>query len=103
VEIFHLNDCQGSGDVNKLRQTRVPNGLALPMVSIHQDFIFPDSSERNKYVDHTVRCQDALRCGIDLNPRLSWRGRKSWFCCWRWRIAGGSPPMSMYCFDIFKR
>lgn len=57
VEILHR---QMSGEdpvyLNKLKQLAFRNGLALPMLSIHQDFVFPESSERKKHVDHTVRC-----------------------------------------------
>jgi len=57
VEILHR---QMSGEepayLNKLKQLAFRHGLALPMLSIHQDFVFPDPAERKKHVDHTIRC-----------------------------------------------
>src|SRR5512145_3084 len=64
VEILHrqMND-ESPAYVNKLKQLAFRNGLALPMLSIHQDFISDKAEERQKDVAHTIRC-------IELAARL---------------------------------
>jgi sugar phosphate isomerase/epimerase len=66
VEILHRQMTDESpAYVNKLKQLAFRQGLALPMLSIHQDFISDKADERKEAVDHTVRCIDlASRLGI---------------------------------------
>jgi len=59
VEILH----RGMADetpayMNKLKQLAFRNGLSLPMLSIHQDFVFPEAAERQKHIAHTKHCID---------------------------------------------
>jgi sugar phosphate isomerase/epimerase len=42
--------------VNGLKRAAFRNGIDLVMLSIHQDFVSPDASERRKDVEHTKRC-----------------------------------------------
>ena len=64
VEILHRQMTDESpAYVNKLKQLAFKNGLALPMLSIHQDFISDKAEERRKDVEHTIRC-------IELAARL---------------------------------
>jgi L-ribulose-5-phosphate 3-epimerase len=66
VEILHRQMTDESpAYINKLKQAAFRNGLALPMLSIHQDFISEKAEERKEAVDHTIRCIDlASRLGI---------------------------------------
>ena len=66
VEILHRQMADESpAYVNNLRKLAFANGLALPMLSIHQDFVDPDPAVRKKEVDHTKGCIDlAARLGI---------------------------------------
>jgi L-ribulose-5-phosphate 3-epimerase len=66
VEILHRQMTDESPSyINKLKQAAFRNGLALPMLSIHQDFISEKPEERKDAVAHTVRCIElASRLGI---------------------------------------
>ncbi|MGH8636922.1 MAG: sugar phosphate isomerase/epimerase family protein [Burkholderiales bacterium] len=66
VEILHRQMTDESpAYVNKLKQAAFRNGLALPMLSIHQDFISDKPEERQKDIAHTIRCIElASRLGI---------------------------------------
>ena len=66
VEILHRQmDNETPAYVNKLKQLAFRNGLALPMLSIHQDFISDKLEERAEAVKHTIRCIElAERLGI---------------------------------------
>jgi L-ribulose-5-phosphate 3-epimerase len=66
VEILHRQMTDESpAYVNNLKQLAFRRGLGLPMLSIHQDFVSPDPAERQKNIDHTVRCVElASRLGI---------------------------------------
>ena len=57
VEILHRQMASESPEyVNGLKKAAFRNGVALPMLSIHQDFVTPDPAERQKDVEHTKRC-----------------------------------------------
>ena len=66
VEILHRQMAdESAGYVHKLKQLAFRHGLALPMLSIHQDFISEKAEERQKDVAHTIRCIElAARLGI---------------------------------------
>ena len=66
VEILHRQMTDESpAYVNSLKQAAFRNGLDLPMLSIHQDFISPKKEERDEAVQHTKRCIElATRLGI---------------------------------------
>lgn len=57
VEILHRQmDNETIPYMNKLKRMAFENGLALPMLSIHQNFVKPDAAERKKDIEHTIRC-----------------------------------------------
>ena len=59
VEILHRQmESDSPQYANKLKQLVFRHGLAIPMLSIHQDFVDPDAAERRKNVEHTLRCID---------------------------------------------
>lgn len=66
VEILHRQMMDESpAYCAKLKKMAFERGLSFPMLSIHQDFVSPDAAERQKMIDHTVRClQLAARLGI---------------------------------------
>ena len=66
VEILHRQMTDESpAYVNGLKQAAFRHGLALPMLSIHQDFVSPKKEERDEAVAHTKKCIDlAVRLGI---------------------------------------
>jgi sugar phosphate isomerase/epimerase len=66
VEILHRQMTDESpAYINKLKQTAFRHGLALPMLSIHQDFISDKADERKEAVEHTIHCIDlASRLGV---------------------------------------
>ena len=66
VEILHRQMVDESpAYVTKLKRMAFERGLALPMLSIHQDFVFPEAVERDKMIAHTVGCVElAARLGI---------------------------------------
>jgi sugar phosphate isomerase/epimerase len=59
VEILHRQMAsEDPAYVNGLKKAAFRHGLALPMLSIHQDFVTPDPGERQKDIEHTRRCID---------------------------------------------
>jgi len=51
--------------LQKLKRTAFVNGIDLICLSIHQDFVDPDPAERQKNIDHTLRCIElAYEMGI---------------------------------------
>lgn len=66
VDILHR---QMTGEDNaylqKLKKHAFVNGIDLIALSIHQGFVYPDAAERQKNVDHTVKCMElAYAMGI---------------------------------------
>jgi L-ribulose-5-phosphate 3-epimerase len=57
VEILHrqMKD-ESPGYLQKLKQRAFLNGMSLNGLSTHQGFLFPGKEERQKNVDHTVKC-----------------------------------------------
>lgn len=59
VELLHRQFAsEDKAYLNKLKQMAFDRGLSLPMLSIHQDFVFPDAAERQKHIDHTKNMID---------------------------------------------
>jgi sugar phosphate isomerase/epimerase len=98
VEILHRQMTDESpAYVNKLKQTAFRLGLALPMLSIHQDFISPKPEERQEAVDHTIKCVDlASRLGIP-SIRLN-SGRWNTIASFDdlMKVKGNEPPIDGY-------
>src|SRR5262245_27745785 len=57
VEILHRQMTDESDTaLQKLKRRAFVNGLDLMGFSTHQGFLFPSKDERQKNVDHTIRC-----------------------------------------------
>ena len=95
VEILHrqMQD-ETPAYINKLKRLAFINGLSLPMLSIHQDFVHPDKEERQKAIDHTKHCIDlAVQLGIP-SIRLNsgrWKTIKSFDELMK--VKGQEPPL----------
>lgn len=98
VEILHRQMTDESpAYVNRLKQLAFRHGLALPMLSIHQDFISPKAEERQEAVAHTIRCIDlASRLGIP-SIRLN-SGRWNTIASFDdlMKVKGDEPPIQGY-------
>ena len=95
VEILHRQmDGESPEYVNRLKQAAFRGGLAMPMLSIHQDFVSPDAKERQTAIDHTRRCIElAARLGIPA-VRLNsgrWKTIKSFDDLMK--VKGEEPPL----------
>ncbi len=57
VDILHR---QMTGEDNaylqRLKKHAFVNGIDLIALSIHQGFVYPDPAERQKHIDHTIKC-----------------------------------------------
>jgi sugar phosphate isomerase/epimerase len=95
VEILHrqMSD-ESPGYLNRLKQAAFRNGLALPMLSIHQDFVFPEAAERKKNVDHTKRTIDlASQMGIPCIRLNSGRWKTIRSFDELMKVRGNEPPL----------
>lgn len=98
VEILHRQMAEEStAYLNKLKQLAFRHGLSLPMLSIHQDFVYPDAGERRKHIAHTEKCIDlAAQMGIPA-VRLNsgrWKTVKSFDDLMK--VKGNEPPLAGY-------
>ena len=98
VEILHrqMQD-ESPAYINKLKRLAFTNGLSLPMLSIHQDFVHPTKEERQKAIDHTKHCialavQLGIPC-IRLNSGR-WKTIKSFDELMK--VKGQEPPLPGY-------
>jgi L-ribulose-5-phosphate 3-epimerase len=58
-------DAAGRAYCQKLKRHALLNGVDLICLSIHQNFVSPDAAERQKHIDHTVKCiQIAHELGV---------------------------------------
>jgi sugar phosphate isomerase/epimerase len=98
VEILHRQMTDESpAYVNKLKQAAFRNGLALPMLSIHQDFISDKPEERQKDVAHTIRCIElASRLGIPCIRLNSGRWNTIPSFDDLMKVKGDEPPIKGY-------
>ena len=101
VEILHRQmENEDPVYMNKLKQLAFKNGLGLPMLSIHQDFVSPDEAERRKHIDHTTRCIGlAAHMGIPAIRLNSgrWKTIKSFDDLMK--VKGNEPPLEGYKLD----
>ncbi|MEM7029405.1 MAG: sugar phosphate isomerase/epimerase family protein, partial [Chloroflexota bacterium] len=59
VEILHRQmDSEENGYLQNLKRRAFELGLSLYNLSIHQDFVWAEAEERQKHIDHTLRCID---------------------------------------------
>lgn len=101
VEILHRQmENESPAYLNKMKQLAFRHGLSLPMLSIHQDFVSPDTAERRKYIEHTERCIGlAAQMGIPA-VRLNsgrWKTIKSFDDLMK--VKGNEPPVDGYKLD----
>lgn len=98
VEILHRQmDNETPAYVNALKRRAFEQGLALAMLSIHQDFVFPDRAERQKHVDHTLRCLElAARLGIPAIRLNSGRWKTIPSFDDLMKVKGDEPPLPGY-------
>ena len=101
VEILHRQMTDESpGYVNKLKQLAFRHGLALPMLSIHQDFISDKADERQKDVAHTISCIElAARLGIPAIRLNSGRWNTIPSFDDLMKVKGEEPPIEGYTED----
>ena len=102
VEILHRQMTDESpAYVNSLKQAAFRNGLALPMLSIHQDFISPKPEERQEAVQHTIRCIElAARLGIPSIRLNSGRWNTIPSFDDLMKVKGDEPPIQGYTDDV---
>ena len=101
VELLHVQmDNETPAYLNSLKQAAFRHGLALPMLSIHQDFVSPDPKERQEAVDHTKKCIGlAAKLGIPA-VRLNsgrWDTIKEFDDLMK--VKGNEPPISGFTDD----
>lgn len=98
VELLHRQFAsEEKAYLNGLKQRAFDKGLALPMLSIHQDFVSPDAAERQKNIDHTKHCIDlASQLGIPCIRLNSgrWKTIKSFDDLMK--VKGDEPPIAGY-------
>lgn len=98
VEILHrqMRD-ETPAYLHALKKAAFRQALALPMLSIHQDFVHPDEAEREKQIAHTKHCIDlASELGIPA-VRLNsgrWKTIKSFDDLMK--VKGDEPPLAGY-------
>lgn len=66
VDILHRQmDNEDNAYLQRLKRHAFLNGVDLISLSIHQDFVSPNAEERQKDIDHTIRCIElAYKMGI---------------------------------------
>lgn len=66
VDVLHRQmEGEDNAYLQKLKRHAFLNGVSLISLSIHQDFVSPDAAERQKDIDHTIRCIElAYKMGI---------------------------------------
>jgi L-ribulose-5-phosphate 3-epimerase len=66
VEILHKQmEREDNAYLQQLKRRALLNGIALCGMSTHQGFVFPNQDERQKNIDHTLRCIEiAYELGI---------------------------------------
>jgi sugar phosphate isomerase/epimerase len=98
VEILHRQMAEEStAYLNRLKQAAFRHGLALPMLSIHQDFVWPNREDRDKHIAHTRHCIDlAAQLGIPCIRLNSgrWKTIKSFDDLMK--VKGNEPPLAGY-------
>jgi L-ribulose-5-phosphate 3-epimerase len=98
VEILHRQMADETpAYCNRLKQLAFKNGLALPMLSIHQDFVSPDPGERRSHIAHTEKCIDlASQLGIPAIRLNSGRWKTIKLFADLMKVKGAEPPLNGY-------
>lgn len=59
IEILHRQmESEENGYLQKLKRHAFHLGLDVYNLSIHQDFVWAEAEERQKHIDHTIKCID---------------------------------------------
>jgi sugar phosphate isomerase/epimerase len=98
VEILHrqMQD-ETPAYLYRLKQAAFKAGLALPMLSIHQDFVYPKAEERTKHIEHTKRCVElASQLGIPAVRLNSGRWKTIRSFNELMKVRGNEPPIEGY-------
>jgi L-ribulose-5-phosphate 3-epimerase len=101
VEILHrqMKD-ESTAYVNALKKRAFERGLSFPLLSIHQDFVFPARDERRRHVEHTRRCLElAARLGIPCVRLNSGRWKTIPSFDDLMKVKGNEPPLAGYTND----
>ncbi len=101
VEILHrqMKD-ESPSYVNGLKRRAFLRGLSLPMLSIHQDFVFPAADERRRHIEHTRRCLElAARLGIPCVRLNSGRWKTIPSFDELMKVKGQEPPLPGFTDD----
>jgi sugar phosphate isomerase/epimerase len=86
--------------MNDLKRRAFLAGLALPMLSIHQDFVDPDPAARKKAIDHTRHCLDlAHQMGIPVIRLNSGRWGTIESFDELMKVKGNEPPIEGHTHD----
>lgn len=66
IDILHRQmEGEDNAYIQKIKRHAFENGIALTCLSIHQGFVFPNSAERQKNIDHSIHCIElAAKMGI---------------------------------------
>lgn len=98
VEILHRQMANESVEyLFELKQLAFKHGLALPMLSIHQDFVHPEVAERHKDIAHTEKCIDiASKLGIPAIRLNSGRWNTIPSFDELMKVKGDEPPLKGY-------
>ncbi len=101
VEILHRQMAdESSAYLNRLKQAAFRHGLALPMLSIHQDFVYPQVEDRQKHIAHTKHCVDlAAQLGIPCIRLNSGRWKTIRSFNDLMKAKGNEPPLEGYTND----
>jgi len=101
VDVLHRQ--MASEDASYLRTLKrhaFTNGVDLICLSIHQDFVSPDAEERQKHIDHTIRCLElAHEMGIPAIRLNSGRWGTVRSFDRLMELEGKEPPISGYTDD----
>lgn len=98
VEILHrqMRD-ESPSYLNELKRRAFLHGLSFPMLSIHQDFVFPAADERRRHIEHTRRCLElAARLGIPCVRLNSGRWKTIPSFDDLMKVKGKEPPLPGY-------
>ena len=98
VEVLHRQMAsEDAAYVNSLRRQAFSRGLALPMLSIHQDFVSPKVEERQAAIRHTQHCLElASRLGIPCIRLNSGRWKTIRSFDDLMKVKGNEPPLAGY-------
>lgn len=101
VEILHRQMAHETPEyMNSLKRLAFSLGLDLVMLSIHQDFVYPDAAARRKHVEHTKRTIDlAHHMGIPCIRLNSGRWKTVRSFDELMKVKGQEPPLAGYTED----